>query len=60
VRLTERVGLQIRCELEHAFNNPIWSAPNANAGSGDFDRITAIMGNWGDPLSAQLSAELMW
>ena len=58
--LGERLKLQLRCELEHAFNNPIWSAPNASAGSADFGRITAIMGNWGDPLSAQLSFKLMW
>jgi hypothetical protein len=60
VSLGERLKLQLRCELEHAFNNPIWSAPNASAGSADFGRITAIMGNWGDPLSAQLSFKLMW
>lgn len=60
VAIRERVKLQLRCELEHAFNNPIWSAPNATAGSSAFGQITSIMGNWGDPLSAQLSAKLIW
>ena len=60
VQLQERVTLQLRCELEHAFNNPIWAAPNASAGSADFGHITSILGNWGDPLSAQLSFKLMW
>ncbi len=60
VSIGERLKLQLRCELEHAFNNPIWAAPNASAGSADFGRITSIMGNWGDPLSAQLSFKLMW
>jgi hypothetical protein len=60
VSLGERLKLQLRCELEHAFNNPIWSAPNSSAGSANFGQITAIMGNWGDPLSAQLSFKLWW
>ena len=60
VSLSERLKLQLRCELEHAFNNPIWSPPNSSAGSSAFGQITAIMGNWGDPLSAQLSFKLMW
>jgi hypothetical protein len=60
VSLSERLKLQLRCELEHAFNNPIWAAPNASVGSADFGHITNILGNWGDPLSAQLSFKLMW
>jgi len=60
VSLSERLKLQLRCELEHAFNNPIFAAPNSSAGSAGFGRITSIMGNWGDPLSAQLSFKLMW
>jgi hypothetical protein len=60
VSLSERLKLQLRCELEHAFNNPIWSTPNSSAGSSAFGQITAMMGNWGDPLSAQLSFKLMW
>jgi len=60
VSLSERLKLQLRCELEQAFNNPIWAAPNASAGSATFGQITAMMSNWGDPLSAQLSFKLWW
>lgn len=60
VSLSERLKLQLRCELEHAFNNAIRAAPNASAGSATFGQITVMMGNWGDPLSAQLSFKLWW
>jgi len=49
VSLSERLKLQLRCGLEHAFNNPIWSAPNSSADSSAFGQITAIMGNGGRP-----------
>ena len=58
--LRERLKLQLRVELENAFNVAIFQAPNASAGSSTFGQITRTLGNWGDPLSAQLSFKLMW
>ncbi|MEK7408187.1 MAG: TonB-dependent receptor [Acidobacteriota bacterium] len=60
VTLRERLKLQLRVELENAFNTSIFQAPNASAGSSTFGQITRTLGNWGDPLSAQLSGKLMW
>ena len=58
--IRERLRLQLRVELENAFNIAIFTAPNASAGSSNFGQVTATLGNYGDPLSAQLSFKLLW
>lgn len=55
VRITERIGLQIRADAINFTNSPQWGDPNANINSLDFGRITSADGNRIVVLQARLT-----
>jgi hypothetical protein len=57
-RINERTNLEFRAEAFKVFNNPIFAAPSASAGTTTFGRITGTVDNTGRQL--QFAAKIVF